>query len=97
VLVASSMTILSTSGSNTSRRAEHDVELGSRGASAPAWRSLPLRPLPGLDQVADVGLELLLREALGDGAHDEAALLGLHRLDDLAQALALLVVADALG
>ncbi len=52
---------------------------------------------PQLDQVANVGLELLFGKPLGDGAHDEPTLLRPHRVDDLAQTVALASGTDSLA
>ena len=92
----SSMMSFSTSWAKRSRVAR---KMRSRsGCSSPArWTfSVLLHGLvPHLDEEADVGLELLLRHVLGDGAHDEAGARGAQALDGVAQAAALLLVADA--
>ncbi len=56
--------------------------------------------LPLVAQTADVALELVLRRALGRGAHDEAGVVGTDAVEHLAQALALVVgeaLRDAVG
>ena len=50
--------------------------------------------VPDLDEEPDVGLELGLGHVLGDGADDEAGAGRAQPIDDLAQAAALLLVAD---
>ena len=59
---------------------------------------LDLLPLP--DEPGDVALDLLGRDVLGGGAHDHAVVRGLDLVEDVAQALALLVgqaLRDAVG
>ena len=72
------------------------VEQGRR--LGPLGQGLDLRPL--VEQAADVVLDLLGGHVLGRGAHDHAVLGGLDPVEDLPQALALVVgqpLGDAVG
>ena len=76
---------------------EHDVELAQQRRRRLCALVLLGDLAPEANEIADVLLQLLLREPFGDRSHDEAAGGGLHALDGLAQARPLLVAADPLA
>jgi hypothetical protein len=91
------MTILSMSSVNRSRRLQHQIELGVEARRSLLLLLALLHDLaPEAHEVAHVGLELLLREPLGERAHDEPARRRLHPIDRIPQARALFLRADAL-
>ncbi len=92
------MTISSTSSVNRSRAVLSTMSSSlSRFAGRPGALALLRDLAPEADEVADVLLQLLLRQPLGHRAHDETARRRLHAVDRLAQPRALLVAADALA
>src|SRR5690606_5632399 len=82
-------------GEEITGRAEDEIEVRVHEARTIAPLVLADDLVPDLDEEADVALELLGGDTLGHGADNEAGPGGTHPLDDVAQPLALLVVADA--
>ena len=75
---------------------EHEIELRVEHGRGFRAVVLPGYLFPQLHEVADVVLELLLRQPFGHGSYDETALRRLDRVDHLAEPRALTRRADAL-
>src|SRR5690554_1222125 len=79
------------------RRPEDDIGLfmDEIGGALPA-RDLLFRFLPSVDEISDIALEIFFGERLRHGADNEARALGLEAGNDLFEARALALIADAL-